>query len=160
MSRGSLGQLWPSPLTSTTSLQSPGCRKALSHLHFLTRVSLTLSNSGLTDLSPLCLTLSRGPVLLYFRCPHNAVSPLPFLHVSGKAVKARSAGNPNCSIIFSREGLQKFPGQEGEFKKEVGEDEAKWLWASWWHKRGALCRKLRGVWRPGRGRKGSRPRGS
>lgn len=74
-------------------------------------------------------TSSHEPVLLYFRCRHGAVSPLPFLHVGGKAVKARSAGDPNHSIVFSREGFQKFPGQAGELKKEVGEDEAEWLWA-------------------------------
>lgn len=49
--------------------------------------------------------------------------------MGGKAVKARSAGDPNHSIVFSREGFQKFPGQAGELKKEVGEDEAEWLWA-------------------------------
>jgi len=66
--------------------------------------------------------------------------------VGGKAVKTKSAGNPNRSIVFSREGFQKFSGLEGEFKKEIGEDEAEWLWAFWWHKRAALCRKLRGAW--------------
>ena len=114
-----------------------------------TRASLRPAGSAGTDLSLLCFILLNEPVLLCFRYCHSAVSPLSFLCVNGKAAKARSAANPNFSVVFSTECFQKFPGQEGEFKKEAGEGEAEWLCVSWWHK-GRPLQKVEGQRWPGK----------